>query len=265
MARFSVPREAQRAAFAESPPRLRRRGGALEDATTSRSPDRAALFPPRSLGNGAGDADAVGMIVEGLATTRTEAGGVTLAPLGAVWPHPGGDLEGDAFLLRPFEGSATCANLLARRSGVWHVVDDAALIARAVLAPIAAPTVPVGDEVRLTDCCRWLRFAVREIDGPDDRGRYELAAVVRERGTVRPARGLNRAAFALVEGAILATRTFLMSREEVNRRLADLAPLIDKTGTPADAAAWAELTVAIAARPSLDDAGAGDAAAGGPR
>ena len=194
------------------------------------------------------------MIVEGLATTRTDTGGFTLAPLGAVWPHPGGDLGGDAFTLRPFGGSATCANLLARRSGVWHVVDDAALIARVVLAPVASPTVTVGDEVRLTDCCRWLRFAVREIDGPDDRGRYELAAEVRERGTVRPARGLNRAAFALVEGAILATRTFLLPREELNRRLADLAPLIEKTGTHADAAAWKDLVDAIAARPAADDA-----------
>ena len=194
------------------------------------------------------------MILEGLATTVSPAGEWNLAPLGAIWPD--GAAEGNGFALRPFGGSATCRNLLATGRGVWHVTDDAALVARCAAGSAGLSDVralPAGDLVRLADCCRWLAFEVTEARGPDDRGRYDLAAAVRDRGEVRPCGGLNRAAFALVEGAILATRTFLMSRTELNRRLADLAPLVAKTGAADQRRAWGELTAAVAARPAADE------------
>ena len=196
------------------------------------------------------------MILEGLATTTDAAGRVNLAPLGTIWPNDAGDREEDRFFLRPFAGSTTCTNLLATRRGVWHVTDDAVLIVRAVVGDPAADTVPLpdGPDVRLADCCRWVAFEVTEAVGPDDRGLHRLTAAVTDRGRVRDAVGLNRAAFALVEGAILATRTFLLARDELDRRLADLAPLIHKTGTPRDAAAWSDLVAEIARRPAADAA-----------
>ncbi|MFH5804098.1 DUF447 domain-containing protein [Alienimonas sp. DA493] len=210
------------------------------------------------------------MIVEGLATTVDARGRANLAPLGALWPDDRGDRGGDRFTLRPFSGSTTCANLLATRRGVWHVTDDAALIVRAALGAADAPTEPLPDGrgVRLVDCCRWLDFDVTATVGPDARGLYELTANVRRRGRVREGAGLNRAAFALVEGAILATRTFLIPRAELRRRLADLAPLVEKTGSPRDAAAWSELAAEIARRPAADEKNAESAApepAGRPR
>lgn len=201
------------------------------------------------------------VILEGLATTTDGRGRTNLAPLGAVWPDARGDLGGDAFTLRPYAGSTTCANLLAVRRGVWHVTDDAALIARTAVGPAEAGTAPLpGGGVRLADCVRWVAFEVTEIAGPDDRGMHKLTARVTDRGTVRPARGLNRADFALVEGAILATRTFLLSRGELDRRLADLAPLVEKTGAAEHAAAWAALTAEIARRPTADRPRPADAA-----
>ncbi|NNJ24523.1 DUF447 domain-containing protein [Alienimonas chondri] len=199
------------------------------------------------------------MILEGLATTTDAAGRVNLAPLGTVWPEaadePSGDRHADRFVIRPFAGSTTCANLLATRRGVWHVTDDAALIARAVIGETNAEVqaLPDREDVRLVDCCRWLAFDVTEAVGPDDRGLYRLTAEVRRRGRVRDGVGLNRAAFALVEGAILATRTFLMPRAELDRRLTDLAPLVQKTGTARDAAVWADLVAEIARRPAADE------------
>ncbi|QDT17303.1 hypothetical protein CA12_34230 [Alienimonas californiensis] len=200
------------------------------------------------------------MIFEGLATTVDDRGRANLAPLGTLWPGEQGDRGGDRFTLRPFAGSTTCANLLATRRGVWHVTDDAALIVRAALGDAAAPTEPLPDGrgVRLVDCCRWVDFDVTETVGPDARGLYELTANVRNRGRVREGAGLNRAAFALVEGAILATRTFLLPRAELDRRLADVAPLVTKTGSPRDAAVWQDLVAEIARRPAADEAPAND-------
>ena len=186
-------------------------------------------------------------------TTRGPTGEPHHAPMGAVWPRARGDLHEDRFLLRPFAGSTTCANLLATRRGVWQVTDDARLLARAAVGAVSPPIVEEAGEPRLTDCVRWVRFGVTDIAGPDDRGRYELTCAIEIRGTGRPWVGLNRAGFALVEGAILATRTFLLPRAELDRRLADLAPLITKTGTPADADVWADLTAAITARPAADE------------
>ena len=143
---------------------------------------------------------------------------------------------------------------------MWHVTDDAALIARcaAGLTRATAPPLAVEtDPPRLADCCRWLAFEVTEAAGPDGRGMHELRCAVKDRGTVRPFAGLNRAAFALVEGAILCSRVFLFERREIDRRLADLAPLVEKTGTADDCAAWADLTAAIAGRPARHEAGDG--------
>ena len=215
-------------------------------------PGRASALRSFSVGNAHASRDAVAVILEGLLTTRGPTGEPHHAPLGAVWPDGRGDLHEDRFLLRPFAGSTTCANLLATRRGVWQVTDDARLLARAAVGRVSPPVVQEAGEPRAADCVRWVRFAVTDSVGPDARGRYELACEIEDRGAVRPWAGLNRAGFALVEGAILATRTFLLPRAELDRRLADLAPLITKTGTPADAEAWAELAAAIAARPAAD-------------
>ncbi len=214
---------------------------------------RNPLRPPLASGEFAGTLSDV--ILEGLATTCDDAGRVNLAPLGALWPDGGDDRCEDQFVLRPFAGSTTCANLLATRRGVWHVTDDAVLIVRAVLGETDAETVPLPDGrgVRLADCCRWAAFDVVATDGPDARGCHRLACTVRERGRVRDGRGLNRAGFALVEGAILATRTFLTTRAELDGSLSRLAPLVEKTGTARDAAAWADLVAEIARRPAADE------------
>ncbi|MFM9024234.1 MAG: hypothetical protein ACKON7_02655, partial [Planctomycetaceae bacterium] len=59
--------------------------------------------------------------------------------------------------------------------------------------------------------------------------------------------GFNRAAHAVVEGCILVTRLHLLGVAEVMRRLADLEPLVEKTGGPREREAY-ELVVARARR-----------------
>ena len=54
----------------------------------------------------------------------------------------------------------------------------------------------------------------------------------------KPFFGFNRAKFAVIEAAILATRTHLISVEQINADLDRLQPLIDKTSGQKEEAAF---------------------------
>lgn len=138
----------------------------------------------------------------------------------------------ERFLLRPFQTSQTYRNLKARREGVLHVTDDVLLLARAALgavepAPPVAPAAQVQGFV-LRDACRYYEFRVRSID--DRRERAELEAEVVHAGRLRDFFGFNRAKHAVVEAAILATRTAFLPLEEIEAEYRKLAVIIDKTG-----------------------------------
>jgi hypothetical protein len=64
-----------------------------------------------------------------------------------------------------------------------------------------------------------------------------LCRVIRA-GTVRPFFGFNRAKHAVIEAAILATRTNLLPPDQIRDQLSRLQPLIDKTGGPAEHGAF---------------------------
>ena len=105
------------------------------------------------------------MILESLVTTLDEQGHVNLAPLGPI-VLPLKSTDGlPQFLLRPYEGSTTCDNLLASGNAVIHVIDDALLIAKTAIGKVDATEKVVaipgleGTHVRLKRCHRW--FAVQ--------------------------------------------------------------------------------------------------------
>jgi len=173
------------------------------------------------------------MIIEGLATTIDPDGGLHVAAMGP-WID---DAERDAgritrLVLRPFATSRTAANLLRERAGVFHLSDDVLLLARVVAGGLDGPPASrPADAVRgrvLADACRAWEFVVDAVD--DSRERVELQARVVAIHEGRPFTGFNRAAHAVVEAAILATRLHLLERGDVLRRLADLRVLVDKTG-----------------------------------
>ena len=200
------------------------------------------------------------MILEGLAVTPSPAGRPHLAPLGAVWPDDAGPDRGDRFTLRPYEGSRTCGNLLRAGRGVWHTTDDAVLIARSAagLPGLEDEDVTFARDPRtglhvLMPCQDWWAFEVVERAGPDARGMHTLTAEVTARGGARASRGFCRASHALVEAAILCSRVRFFPRAELDRRLADLAPLVAKTGTPRDRAAWADVCRVIGERAAADE------------
>jgi hypothetical protein len=179
------------------------------------------------------------LVLEGLVSTLDVGGGPHLAPMG---PHvPAEDF--DHFTLRPFPTSQTCRNLLAHGEGVLHVTDDVLLLARAALGPVEPPPAwEPAERVRgwvLADCCRFFEFRVVSIDESEPRVRIEAAVV--HVGRRREFFGFNRAKHAVLEAAVLATRTAFLPRDEIAAEYRRLSVIVNKTGGPAEHAAMALL------------------------
>lgn len=167
------------------------------------------------------------MILEGIVTTVSPAGEVNIAPMG---PHV--DAAMDRFLLRPFRTAQTYWNLKAHGEGVLHVTDDVLLLARAALGkldplPELFPAAKVQGFV-LKDACRYYEFRVRSLDDRDERVRIEAEVV--QAGRLRDFFGFNRAKHAVVEAAILATRTALLPLDDIQAEYRKLAVIVAKTG-----------------------------------
>jgi hypothetical protein len=147
------------------------------------------------------------------------------------------------FLLRPYPTAQTYQNLRAHGEGVLHVTDDVLLLAEAALGPVEpppayAPAVHVRGWV-LRDACRAYEFRVRAIDATQERVRIEADVVHVHR--LREWFGFNRAKHAVLEAAILATRTAFLPAAEIAAEYRRLAVIVDKTGGPQEHAAFALL------------------------
>ena len=182
------------------------------------------------------------MILEGIVTTVAPAGQVNVAPMG---PHVPDDAEDPLkhFILKPFRTSQTCRNLAAHGEGVLHVTDDVLLLAQAAVGtPDPFPPLMPAGRVRgfiLRDACRYAEFRVTAWQGNVDRATLEVEVL--HIGRLRDFFGFNRARHAVLEAAILATRTALLPLEHVEAEFARLAPLVEKTGGTRERQAFAFL------------------------
>jgi hypothetical protein len=178
------------------------------------------------------------MILEGIVTTLAPTGAVNIAPMG-----PRLEPAMQRFLLRPFPTSQTYRNLKVHGEGVLHVSDDVLLLARAALGPVEPPPplVPAGRVrgVILAEACRFYEFRVSAINEREERVRIEAEVVYS--GRLRDFFGFNRAKHAVVEAAILATRTAFLPLEEIEAEYRKLAVLVDKTGGEQERQAFALL------------------------
>lgn len=166
------------------------------------------------------------MILEGIVTTRSADGTINVAPMGPeVDPgHP------DQIILKPFASSRTYENLAKHGEGVFHITDDVLLLAQAVLGIAHPPLLSAGkvEGKRLTDCCRYLEFRVRQFTQQGPRARIICDVV--EEGNVREFFGLNRAKHAVVEAAILVSRIGILPLVDIRQQIDSLRSLVDKTG-----------------------------------
>ena len=170
------------------------------------------------------------MILEGIVTTLNAQESVNVAPMGPDVPDAGAL---DRFVLRPYRSSTTYANLKARGEGVLHVTDDVLLLAQTAIGvtpdpfPAVRPASKVDGAI-LSDACRFYEFRVIELDDREDRTRIVAETVAQ--GRHRDFFGFNRAKHAVLEAAILATRTAWLPVRDLLLEFRKREILLQKTG-----------------------------------
>ena len=181
------------------------------------------------------------MIVETIVTSMDPSGAINFAPMGVEWAD-------DIIVLKPFLETSTFRNVSATRAAVVNLTDDAMLFAQGAISspqfPAVAATVVKG--VVLEAACSWRELEVLTIDATPPRARIEARVV--HRGLKREFIGFNRAKHAVLEAAILATRTHLLPPEQIREEFARLQVLVDKTAGPREREAMEMLTRYVQSR-----------------
>jgi len=182
------------------------------------------------------------MILETILTTQDAAGAVNCAPMGVEW----GDEE---IVIKPFLETTTFRNLRATGVAVVNLTDDVMLFAQAAISEARFPVLRavVVRGVVLEAACSWREVEIGAIDATPPRARVVTAVV--HRGVRREFLGFNRARHAVLEAAILATRTHLLPPDQISIEFARLQILVDKTGASREREAMALLTQHVRAAP----------------
>ena len=175
------------------------------------------------------------MIIESIVTSMAADGTINFAPMGVEWGEP-------TLVLKPFLETTTFRNVRETRVAVVNITDDVMLFARAAISSPEYPWVPatVVRGAVLEAACSWWELEVVTLDDTPPRSRIE--ARVLHHGFRREFIGFNRARFAVLEAAILATRTHLLPAEEIRAEYARLQVIVDKTAGPREREAMALLT-----------------------
>lgn len=178
------------------------------------------------------------MILEGIVTTLNDDATLNIAPMG---PRVDAGMVLARFELRPYRSSTTYQNLKKRGEGVFHITDDVLLLAQTAigLPPSPAPETRPADVVAgriLLSSCRYYEFRLIELDDREERTMIVVETAAQ--GRLRDFLGFNRARNAVVEAAILATRTEFLPLDEMLADFRKLAVLVDKTGGPRERAAF---------------------------
>jgi hypothetical protein len=126
---------------------------------------------------------------------------------------------------------------------VLHVHDDVLLLARSAVGSVEPmPPLEPAQVVRgviLSGACRACEFRIVARDASEPRVR--LSAEVVAVRTMRDFFGFNRAMHAVLEAAILATRTAFLPAEQIESEYERLAVIVDKTAGPREREAFAFL------------------------
>jgi hypothetical protein len=167
------------------------------------------------------------MILEGIVTSISPEGEVNIAPMGPIVEPAMARL-----VFRPFRSSQTYRNLKSLPEGVFHVTDDVLMIAKGAIGrvepmPEVSRAVSVLGYV-IESACRYYEFRVTDLDESDER--VTMIAQVTQSGTLRDFFGFNRAKHAVLEAAILATRTAFLPLDDMARDFDRFATIVKKTG-----------------------------------
>jgi len=181
------------------------------------------------------------VILETIVTSLDSAGAINFAPMGVEWGE-------EIIVLKPFLETRTFQNLNSTRVAVVNLTDDAMLFAQGAISSPQFPWVPasVVKGAVLQAACSWRELEVITIDATPPRSRIDARVV--HRGFSREFMGFNRAKHAVLEAAILATRTHLLPAEQIREEYARLQIIVGKTAGPREQEAMTLLTQYVQSR-----------------
>jgi uncharacterized protein len=193
------------------------------------------------------------MIFETIVTTAAPDGRPHIAPMGVRY-------EDGFAVLSPFRPSATLDNIVATRAAVLNFTTDVRIFAGCVThcatdwPTIAATRVAT---VRLAQSLAHTELELGRIEDDAQRPVLRMKPVHQEQHEAFA--GFNRAQAAVIEGAVLVSRLFMLPAEKVDREMAYLQIAIDKTAGERERTAWSWLVAAIARHRAAATVGAAPA------
>jgi hypothetical protein len=170
-------------------------------------------------------------IRETIVTTVGLSGAVHTAPLGII-------PDGEEWIIAPFRPSTTLDNLCEVPFAVANHTDDVRIFAGCLTGRRHWPTVAC-DHVpvqRLAGVLSHAELAVVRVTENKERPRFHCRVV--HFATHAPFRGFNRAQAAVIEAAILVSRLHMLPRDKIDKEIAYLRIVIDKTAGTAEQQAW---------------------------
>jgi len=181
------------------------------------------------------------VIIETIVTSLATDGAINFAPMGVEWRE-------HSLVLKPFVETTTFRNVSGSGAAVVNLTDDVLLFAQAAISSPQFPSFPaeVVRGVVLDAACSWRELEIVHVDDTPPRSRIEARVV--HQGRRREFLGFNRARHAVLEAAILATRTHLIPGDQIREEFAKLQIIVDKTAGPREHEAMALLSEHVGAR-----------------
>ena len=180
------------------------------------------------------------MILETIVSSQSPDGRPHLAPMGV-------HVVGKERLILPFRPSATLDNILANGHAVLNHSDDVRVFAGCLTGrrdwPLAdAEKLPIK---RLAGSLSHQELRLQRVE--DDPLRPRLYCRIIHQASHAPFPGFNRAQFAVLEAAILASRLDRLPWHKIEAELAYLRIGLDKCAGPREHEAWGWLMEKIEA------------------
>ncbi|XZE34594.1 DUF447 domain-containing protein [Pirellulaceae bacterium SH501] len=185
------------------------------------------------------------MIIEGIITTENPDGSMHVAPIG---PHV--DRALGNWSLKPFQTSTTFKNLYHHGRAIFHVTDDALLLAASVLGIGNSPAPETlspdmlsrwSEKVESRRAARWFdergwvlehscqAFALQADRWDVSSPRAHADCSVTQQWSLRAFWGWNRAKHSILELAILASRRQWLEPGEWNQEFERHRVFVEKT------------------------------------
>lgn len=171
------------------------------------------------------------MILENIITCQSMDGSTHIAPMGV-------HVLDDQRLIMPFKPSKTLDNIVRTGYAIINQTDDVRIFAGCLTNQRNWPLLP-ADRVpgfRLADPLAHTELELVRLE--EDEIRPRLFFRILHEKNHRPFQGFNRAQFAVLEAAILASRLTMLTWDKIESELNYLRIGLDKTAGDREFEAW---------------------------